>query len=173
MRLLLVLPLALCLKTAPPARGWNDVGHMAVARVAYREMDDGLKVRVDKLLRAHPHYEEYLANNAPAGVSAPEWAFVRAATWPDWVRPRKDDPRGERVTKYHRPTDHYANLPIVAAAEADLFHVIAADLDALGQLRPGDEVGFRLVSEDEAEAAAARRREALRKWLRRIAVAIG
>jgi biotin-dependent carboxylase-like uncharacterized protein len=52
-------------------------------------------------------------------------------------------------------------------------HVIAADLDALGQLRPGDEVRFQLVKEQEAEEAAANRREALAKWLRRIAVAVG
>jgi 5-oxoprolinase (ATP-hydrolysing) subunit C len=52
-------------------------------------------------------------------------------------------------------------------------HVIAADLDALGQLRPGDEVRFVRVSEGEAEAAAAERREWVRKWLRRIAVALG
>ena len=51
-------------------------------------------------------------------------------------------------------------------------HVIATDLDALGQLRPGDEVRFQLVSEDAAEAAAAEQREALRKWVRRIAVAV-
>jgi 5-oxoprolinase (ATP-hydrolysing) subunit C len=52
-------------------------------------------------------------------------------------------------------------------------HVIAADQDALGQLRPGDEVRFVRVTEAEAEAAAAERREILRKWLRRIAMAIG
>jgi 5-oxoprolinase (ATP-hydrolysing) subunit C len=52
-------------------------------------------------------------------------------------------------------------------------HVIAADLDALGQLRPGDEVRFQLVKEQEAEEAAARRREELAKWLRRVAVAVG
>jgi antagonist of KipI len=52
-------------------------------------------------------------------------------------------------------------------------HVIAADLDRLGQLRPGDEVRFVRVSENDAEAAAAERRGELRKWLRRVAVAIG
>ena len=52
-------------------------------------------------------------------------------------------------------------------------HVIAADLDALGQWRPGDEVRFVRVTEEEAEAASAERREVLRKWLRRIAVALG
>ena len=52
-------------------------------------------------------------------------------------------------------------------------HVIAADLDALGQLRPGDAVRFVRVSEEEAERAADERRVILRKWLRRIAVGIG
>src|SRR5262245_14253004 len=47
-------------------------------------------------------------------------------------------------------------------------HVISADLDALGQMRPGDEVRFTIVKEDEAEAATAFRRDRLRKWLRRI-----
>ena len=51
-------------------------------------------------------------------------------------------------------------------------HVTAADLDVLGQLRPGDEVRFVRVTEAEAEAAAAERREQLRKWVRRIAVAL-
>jgi antagonist of KipI len=52
-------------------------------------------------------------------------------------------------------------------------HVILADLDVLGQLRPGDEVRFVRVTEAEAEAAAAERRADLRRWLRRIAMAIG
>jgi biotin-dependent carboxylase-like uncharacterized protein len=52
-------------------------------------------------------------------------------------------------------------------------HVISADLDTLGQLRPGDEVRFHKVSEAQAEAAAAERRELLRRWLKRIVVATG
>jgi 5-oxoprolinase (ATP-hydrolysing) subunit C len=51
-------------------------------------------------------------------------------------------------------------------------HVISADLDALGHLRPGEEVRFKLVSEKVAEAAAAEQRKELRKMLRRIAVAL-
>jgi len=49
-----------------------------------------------------------------------------------------------------------------------LAHVISADLDTLGQLRPGDQVRFEQISEAAAEAAAARRRDTLRAWLRRI-----
>ena len=51
-------------------------------------------------------------------------------------------------------------------------HVIAADLDFLGQLRPGDKVRFTSVTEAEAETAATERRQELRRWLRRIAAAI-
>jgi biotin-dependent carboxylase-like uncharacterized protein len=50
-------------------------------------------------------------------------------------------------------------------------HVIAADLDLLGQLRPGDPVRFVRVNEEEAEAASVERRTNMRRWLRRIAVA--
>jgi antagonist of KipI len=52
-------------------------------------------------------------------------------------------------------------------------HVISADLDLLGQLRPGDAVRFVRVTEAEAEAAAGERRADLRRWLRRVAAATG
>jgi antagonist of KipI len=48
--------------------------------------------------------------------------------------------------------------------------VIAADLDRLGQLRPGDEVRFALVTLDEAEARARHRDETLRTWRMRLRV---
>jgi antagonist of KipI len=51
-------------------------------------------------------------------------------------------------------------------------HIISADLDLLGQLRPGDEVHFQRVSEKVAEAAGDQSRENLRLWLRRIAVGV-
>jgi 5-oxoprolinase (ATP-hydrolysing) subunit C len=49
-------------------------------------------------------------------------------------------------------------------------HVIDADLDRLGQLRPGDEVTFTRVSEEEAEAAGAAVRAELGRWWRRLAL---
>lgn len=51
-------------------------------------------------------------------------------------------------------------------------HVISADLDLLGQLRPGDELQFELVSEKEAEKLAAAQRQQLHDALKRIAIAI-
>jgi antagonist of KipI len=49
--------------------------------------------------------------------------------------------------------------------------VIAADLDALGQLRPGDRVRFVRVTLDEAERLYRRRSEVLREWLTRLRTA--
>jgi antagonist of KipI len=46
--------------------------------------------------------------------------------------------------------------------------VISADLDRLGQVRPGDRISFAFVSPEEAEARARRRAEAVRTWLLRL-----
>jgi hypothetical protein len=112
---LLVLPCS-------PALAWNSVGHMAVAKLAYDRLDDGQKVRVGKILRQHPHYELFLAKNRPDGVDAGEWAFLRASTWPDWVRGHHTtDPPGEDVTKYNRPEEHYIDKPFVLPDDQALF----------------------------------------------------
>jgi antagonist of KipI len=48
--------------------------------------------------------------------------------------------------------------------------VIGADLDRLGQLRPGDRARFEFVSLEEAETRGRRRAEAIRAWLMRLRV---
>lgn len=70
-------------------------------------------------------------------------------------------------------------LPVVLGVDGQTIggypkvaHVIRADLDKLGQLRPGDVVRFTQVSEDEAIAASAEARVSLRRWLTRLAVAV-
>jgi antagonist of KipI len=50
-------------------------------------------------------------------------------------------------------------------------HVIRADLDLLGQLRPGDRVRFIPVSPEEAQKAATARNEMIRGWLTRLRAA--
>jgi hypothetical protein len=113
---------ALLLLPCTPALAWNSVGHMAVAKLAYDRLDDGQKLQVTKWLRQHPHYDLFLAKNRPEGVDEGEWAFLRASTWPDWVRPRRPpDPRGEAVTKYNLPEEHYVDRPFVLPADAALF----------------------------------------------------
>jgi biotin-dependent carboxylase-like uncharacterized protein len=47
-------------------------------------------------------------------------------------------------------------------------HVIAADLDRLGQLRPGDDVVFELINMDEAAAAGRKRQQVLQAWRARL-----
>ncbi len=49
--------------------------------------------------------------------------------------------------------------------------VIAADLDRVGQLRPGERVCFVRIELEEAEALYRRRQEALREWERRLRTA--
>lgn len=47
-------------------------------------------------------------------------------------------------------------------------HVIEADLDRVGQLRPGESISFEYVKDEEAEELSRRRAEALREWLLRL-----
>ncbi len=49
-------------------------------------------------------------------------------------------------------------------------HVISADLDRLGQLRPGDSIQFRLVTLDEARRALAKESQARRALLARVSI---
>ncbi|HTL29952.1 MAG TPA: S1/P1 nuclease, partial [Tepidisphaeraceae bacterium] len=72
---------------------WNETGHMTVALIAYRQLSDAQKQKIATVLRAHPHYKLYLAAKVPPGVSEDEWAFMRSATWPDFIRPASSSDR--------------------------------------------------------------------------------
>ncbi len=96
------------------APAWNSIGHQAIAKLAYDQMEDGLKTKLFTILKSHPHYERFLAAHRPVDVSEVEWVIIRSSIWPDWVRPRgKNDPRGSDVTRYHRGEEHYVNVPYV------------------------------------------------------------
>ena len=51
-------------------------------------------------------------------------------------------------------------------------HVISADIDRLGQLRPGDRVAFRRVSLEMARLADRESRRARESFLKRIATMV-
>lgn len=89
--------------TTCAAHAWNNVGHRTIAELAWRQMNDDERRAASELLRQHPHYEQYLAADVPAGVSPDEWVFLTAAIWPDWVRPaKKGQPhKSESITKYN------------------------------------------------------------------------
>ena len=48
-----------------------------------------------------------------------EWVFLKAATWPDAVRPAAEDQpaKPEHITKFHHGDWHFVNLPYVAPAD--------------------------------------------------------
>ena len=110
-----VLALAGLVAAARPAPAWNAVGHMTVAKVAFDDLSEADRKKAYTLLTHHPHYETYLTKKRPGSVPVEEWVFLRAATWPDYVRgplrPEKPDPA---VVRYHRPGDHFANFPVFA-----------------------------------------------------------
>jgi len=109
------LALASLVVTPRPAPAWNAVGHMTVAKVAYDALSEGQRKYAHNLLTRHPHYETYLTKLRPGPVSVEEWVFLRAATWPDYVRgplkPKKPDPG---IVRYHRPDDHFTDFPVFA-----------------------------------------------------------
>src|SRR5262245_33190194 len=113
-----VLPKTICTTLAmivvlsPAAQCWNEQWHFLVARLAWLELAPEMRAKVSEVLRAHPHYEEYLTAERPVGVKADEWAFLRAAYWPDWVR-------SNHTEEYSKPTWHY----VTAAFKIGRAHV--------------------------------------------------
>ena len=68
------------------AEAWNDRGHMTVAYIAYQQLPQPLRDRIDVLLQRNPQYKSWVA-----GVPASDrklTAFVKAATWPDCIKAR-------------------------------------------------------------------------------------
>ena len=93
---------------------WNDLGHMTIARIAYEQLTDGERAAVVSILRHHPHLNEVLLKDRPAQVSASEWIFLRAATWPDDIRPPREHTRApvasHSLYRFHHAHWHYVNF---------------------------------------------------------------
>jgi hypothetical protein len=76
----------------PPARAWNDFGHMVAAYAAWERLTPSARRRVDALLARHPEHAEW-RRHLPrrAGPAADEaLVFMQASTWADDI---KRDPR--------------------------------------------------------------------------------
>jgi hypothetical protein len=123
MRRLCVATLSLLVVlSASRASAWNETGHMTVAEIAWRQLSDGQRQRVAALLKTHPHYALYLNANRSEGVDESEWAFLRAAAWPDFVRPAKPGSedekfKGPEITHFHQGPWHYVTIPWVPPRE--------------------------------------------------------
>jgi hypothetical protein len=145
MRLLAALVVvSLCAPTT--ARAWHSSGHMAIARIAWKQMSDAERVYYGNLLKKHPHYDAYLAAERPADVPEVEWAFMRAAVWGDWVRgPYTGAPNAEQKAikdKFDKPVWHYVNLPFIHPDEVEKHdagairkEILEPELDAKGEPR--------------------------------------
>lgn len=107
---------------AMPAWAWNDCGHMVVARIAWLKLSEEQRKTVSNILKHHPHYDSYLVDKCPEDVSPEEWAFLRAATWADHIRPPKGKTPNELAEhpryKFHRGPWHYVNYPYVAGQKS-------------------------------------------------------
>ena len=53
-------------------------------------------------------------------MAEPEWAFLRAGYWPDWVR-NKHPGVEPKPTAFNRPRDHYIDFPFIKPADKELF----------------------------------------------------
>ena len=108
------------------AFAWHQDGHMAIARIAWKQMDDAQRVYFSNLLKKHPHYEIFLIAGKPANVSEVEWAFCKAACWSDWVRGPRDPGMTQEQSQdikqhFDKPVWHYIDLPFIHPDDAGKF----------------------------------------------------
>jgi hypothetical protein len=71
-----------------PSYGWGNVGHMAVAFVAYKKLNPQTRARADRLVRLNPFFNRWLGM-IPQGTPAAKrrmMLFMIAATWPDQIK---------------------------------------------------------------------------------------
>src|SRR5260370_35269502 len=76
---------------AQPVTAWDGFGHMVVASVAYRSLDQPTRDRVNALLALNPYFKDKTKWPAliPAGTPAADhsrFIFMLPATWPDAIK---------------------------------------------------------------------------------------
>lgn len=91
-----------------PAFAFHERGHMVIVLIAYRQLDDAHKLQMQTLLKAHPHYTEFLTSAKPADAQLDEWVVMQASVWPDWVKKAYREPE----KGFNFPNHHYVNIPI-------------------------------------------------------------
>jgi hypothetical protein len=66
------------------ALAWNGLGHMMVSAVAWEQLEESTQERVIELLKLNPNYTDWIRGVAKADQG--KTAFMKAATWPDFIR---------------------------------------------------------------------------------------
>jgi hypothetical protein len=99
--------LTLLILSAPlTSLAWDREGHQAVASIAYDSLSQNQKIAVNAILKFHPWYNSNWRTDYnqehPQGMPFEQFAFIRAASWPDDVRNTPAD----------HPVWHYVNFPI-------------------------------------------------------------
>jgi hypothetical protein len=89
------------------AGAWNNKGHMTVARITWDQLSADQRDKVLAILKAHPHFDEYLAADRPVNFTEDEWVFLRASTWADWVK-------NHHQLEFNVPDRHFVDLPYIA-----------------------------------------------------------
>lgn len=105
----LVLVLVSCLPSSLLA--WNATGHELVAGIAWDNMSQGARDKAIALLQSAPSdaclLDLFPNDSRPLAVRQREF-FMRAATWPDVVRPKgQHDPRA--CTRFHQGDWHFVD----------------------------------------------------------------
>jgi hypothetical protein len=83
-----ILALFLVLVAPAVALAWNDRGHMMVAAIAWDHLGPSAKARAAELLMLNPSYGKWVQSVPEEDVD--EIAFVKAATWPDFIKRSSD-----------------------------------------------------------------------------------
>jgi hypothetical protein len=123
MKAVRILATAVALMFSNHAVAWNDHGHIMVAAVAWEQLSSSAKARVAGLLKLNPMYQTWI--NGVADEDRDEVAFVRAATWPDFIKREHagytndgDKPSGAESSQNIGYSDrlqhrywHFINLP--------------------------------------------------------------
>jgi hypothetical protein len=89
-----------------PSRAWNPTGHRIIASIAYRELDEPTRARVEEILRKHPAHAALWDKRPSNGPDAAMNLFWNASVFPD-------DARQPPWDAYNRPTHHYVNYRIL------------------------------------------------------------
>lgn len=102
---------------------WNDMGHMTVAAIAWKQLNPAVRARVSALLQKNPNYADWTAG-VPDPALKDQIAFLQAATWADFIKRAPgyindgDEPSGPTASQNLGYTDklqhryfHYIDLP--------------------------------------------------------------
>lgn len=98
---------------ASSANGWNKDGHQVVATIAFDRLTPAERTACAEILRQHPRFKEDFKRSMPRNLTAEQqerWIFLRAAIWPDLVRPSPKHPNWKKAA-FHRGNWHFINEP--------------------------------------------------------------